>query len=120
MKTRYLKRLTDYMEREKSYLKFDLTLGELASQSKIPANYLSQVINEVLSKNFYTFINEYRIDEAKRMFADPKHADRSIMEIVYAVGFNSRSTFYSFFQKATGTTPMEYRKKSTRRETTEH
>ena len=120
MKTRYLNRLKEYIEREKSYLNYNLTLRELSYQSKIPVNYLSQVINEMLNKNFYTFINEYRVKEAKRMFADPKYADRSIMEILYEVGFNSKSTFYSFFQKTTGITPSEYRKKVSPRKSYNH
>ncbi|MBN1271482.1 MAG: helix-turn-helix transcriptional regulator [Candidatus Aminicenantes bacterium] len=120
MKTRYHHRLIEYVEKEKPYLNYNLTLGELSNKAKIPVNYLSQVINEVLNKNFYTFINEYRVNEAKRMFASPKYTNRSIMEILYEVGFNSKSTFYSFFQKTTGTTPSEYRKKINQQDTTEH
>lgn len=111
LKTRYLNRLVEFVEKEKPYLNFNLTLKELSHQTKIPLNYLSQVINEELDKNFYTFINEYRIKEAKRMFLNPDHKNRSISEILYEVGFNSRSAFYSFFQKITGITPSAYRKK---------
>ena len=111
MKTQYVNRLLDYVEKEKPYLNFNITLGELSRKTKIPQNYLSQVINEVLNKNFYTFINEYRIKEALRMLSDIKYKNQSILEILYKVGFNSKSTFYSLFQKTTGTTPSEYRKK---------
>jgi len=93
-------------------LNFNLTLGELSRQTKIPLNYLSQVINEDLNKNFYTFINEFCINEAKRLFSDPKYKNRSISEILFEVGFNSRSTFYSFFKKITGITPSAYRERT--------
>jgi len=111
LKTRYLNRLLDYMEKEKPYLDFNLTLSELSSTSKIPVHYLSQIINEVLDKNFYTFINEYRIKEAIKMFSHPKCKRKSITDILYEVGFNSKSTFYLFFQKITGETPSAFRKR---------
>jgi len=111
LKKRYLNRLVEYIEKEKPYLDFNLTLSELSSKSKIPVHYLSQVINEVLDKNFYTFINEYRIKEAIKMFTHPNYKEKSILDILYEVGFNSRSTFYSLFQKITGETPSAFRKK---------
>jgi AraC-like DNA-binding protein len=112
LKTRYLNRLLEYIEKEKPYLTFNITLGELSSKSKIPVHYLSQVINEELDKNFYAFINEYRIKEAIKMLSHPKCKRKSITEILYEVGFNSKSTFYSFFQKITGETPSAFRKKA--------
>jgi AraC-like DNA-binding protein len=111
LKTRFINQLLEYLEKEKPYLNFNLTLGELSNQSKIPLNYLSQVINEVLNKNFYTFINEYRIKEAIKKFSDPKYKKRSILDILYEVGFSSKSTFYTFFQKTIGTTPSAYRRR---------
>ncbi|MFW9878957.1 MAG: helix-turn-helix domain-containing protein [Candidatus Thorarchaeota archaeon] len=63
------------------------------------------------TQNFYTFINEYRIKEAIKMFTHPNYKEKSILDILYEVGFNSRSTFYSLFQKITGETPSAFRKK---------
>jgi len=50
----------------------------------------AQVINEVLKKNFCTFINEYRVKEAIRMFSDPDYQDQPITEILNEAGFNSK------------------------------
>lgn len=110
MKTQYIKHLLEYVEKEKPYLNFNVTLGDLSQKTNIPLHYLSQVINEVLNKNFYMFINEYRVKEAMNMFADARYKNQTILEILYEAGFNSKSTFYTFFQKATGTTPSRYRK----------
>lgn len=111
LKNRYLNSLLDYIEREKPYRKFSLTLGELAQKTGIPLNYLSQVINELLNKNFYEFINEYRINEAIKMLSDPGQKGKSMLDILFEVGFNSKSTFYTIFKQSTGMTPYAYKKK---------
>lgn len=59
-----------YMENESPHLDSKLTLPQLAKQIGISPNYLSQVINEQFKKNFFDFINDYRVEEAKRMLAD--------------------------------------------------
>jgi AraC-like DNA-binding protein len=60
--------------------------------------------------NFFSFINGYRIEEAKRMFNSPKYNDKNIIEIAYLSGFTSKSHFNLSFKKATGLTPKEFRK----------
>ena len=79
--------------------------------TNIPQNYLSQVINETFNCNFYDFINGHRIKEAIPILTDPKRQHLSILEILYDVGFNSKSTFYSAFAKETGMTPKAYKNK---------
>jgi AraC-like DNA-binding protein len=112
LKEFYLKEIEQYMDAEKPYLDFSISLGQLSEKTKISTNYLSQVINELLKKNFFDFINEYRINDAKMMLASPKYQNDSIQEILYRVGFNSKSTFYTIFKKNTGMTPTAFRKKS--------
>jgi AraC-like DNA-binding protein len=73
---------------------------------------LSMIINRHFGANFYTFINSYRIDEAKRMLKDPAKIDITITEIYLAVGFNSKSVFYTFFKKLEGMTPTKYRQQN--------
>lgn len=65
------------------------------------------LINRHFGINYYEFINRYRIEEAKRMLAESKGA--SITDIYLAVGFNSKSVFYTFFKKLEGMTPTAYR-----------
>ena len=72
------------------------------------AHQLSQLLNEKLNVNFYTFINKYRIQEARRILTE--EPDKSIIAIAYDVGFNSKSSFYEAFSKFTGKTPYRYRK----------
>ena len=111
-KGNYLAKITAYVEREKPYQSSELTLAELAENVKIPAHYVSQIINEKLGVNFLDFINGYRMTAAKKMLVDSEWSHYTIISIAYEAGFNSKSTFYSVFKKHTGMTPSAYRKQS--------
>lgn len=106
-----IKKLSLYMEREKPYLDFDLTLQKLSFQICIPEKKLSSLINHDLGQHFFDFINEYRINEAKSILENPTKHDLTVLEILYEVGFNSKSSFYTAFKKMTNQTPIQYRKK---------
>lgn len=96
-------------ETRKIYTNPDLTLSILAKELNIRPQLLSQFINDNLNKSFTQFINEYRIDEAKRLLKESTQF--KIDAVGFESGFNSSSTFYSSFKKITGTTPSNYQKK---------
>ena len=98
------------MDNEKIFQQNDLKLGDVAKKINLPAYYVSQVINEKLGKNFYDFINEYRVEEVKRRFADKKYDHMTILAAGFDSGFNSKTAFYSAFKKNTGVTPTEFKK----------
>lgn len=102
--------LSKSMESEKPYLNENLTLKELANKLETTPNNLSQIINEKFNKNFFEFINEYRINEVKSLLADPKYSHYSMLGIAIECGFNSKSTFNSVFKQFTGKTPSEFKK----------
>lgn len=102
--------LTSYMVTQKPYLDFELTLQKLASQLDMPEKELSMLINHHMGKHFFDFINEYRIEEAKTILANPEEKELTILEVLYQVGFNSKSSFYTAFKKVAGITPTAYRK----------
>ena len=105
----YLNMLEKYMEDEKPYLDENISIRELSVKTGIPHHHLSIVINSMLGKNFYTFINEYRVKEAEIILNDPDNVDASIISIAFRAGFNSKSAFNSVFKKITGKTPSQYR-----------
>jgi AraC-like DNA-binding protein len=100
--------LKDYMIEEKPYLQPDLSINNLAETLNISSKILSQVINENLNQNFFDFINSYRIAEAKQKLSDLEKKI-TVLEVLYSVGFNSKSAFNAAFRKHTGTTPSEYK-----------
>ncbi|RQO33745.1 DNA-binding protein [Chryseobacterium sp. KBW03] len=95
-------------ETKKIYTNPDLTLSILAKELNVRPQLLSQFINDNLNKSFTQFINEYRIDEAKRLLKESTQL--KIDAVGFESGFNSSSTFYSSFKKITGTTPSNYQK----------
>ena len=107
-------RVVRYMESQKPWLDSELTLDQLAGQLSLKSKVLSQVINEVLGQNFFDFVNRYRIREAGRLLTSPEDPKVTILEVLYQVGFNSKSSFNTLFKKYTGLTPTEFRKNAGR------
>jgi AraC-like DNA-binding protein len=107
----YLEKLLAFMVEEKPYLNGDLKMVELADQLSIPSHHLSQIINERLEKNFFEFVNSYRVDEAKKILADPAKKDFKILRVAFESGFNNKTTFNSAFKDEVGTTPSRFRKR---------
>jgi AraC-like DNA-binding protein len=103
-------RLKLHMDREKPFLKEDLSLDILAGELGITSNQLSQVINQNGKSNFFNFINGYRVATVKDKFRDPAFIAYSILGIAYDSGFRSKSSFNKIFKEATGQTPLQCRK----------
>jgi AraC-like DNA-binding protein len=108
---KYLSRLLKHMETKKPYLDVDLTILDVAESLNIPRHYLTQVINEKLNKNFYQFINEYRVEEVKSLLKDKDYKKYTMTAVAFEAGFNSKSSFNSAFKEITGMTPSEYKEK---------
>jgi AraC-like DNA-binding protein len=106
----YRQRLLELMNTEKPYLDGGLTLQKLAKALAVSPHHLSQTINEQLNQSFFDFINAYRIEEAKRLLADPAKRHYSILAVSEEVGFNSKSAFNTAFKRHANTTPSEFRK----------
>ena len=109
----YLENLLDYFEKEKPYLNGQLKLVDLSEHLNISVHHLSQIINEQLGKNFFDFVNEYRVREVKARLSNSEHKQYTLLSIAYDSGFNSKSNFNSTFKKITGFTPSQYLKQQT-------
>lgn len=106
---KYFQEVESYMEVEKPYLDPELTLPKLAKDLNVPIHHLSQVINEVHGRNFFNFINQFRVEEVKQRIQDPKYHNYSMFGIAQDSGFNSKSAFNRVFKEFTGTTPSKFR-----------
>ena len=109
-----LEKIQKYMEDTEIYTDFDLNLKDLSEALKISPRRLSFLINTYFGKNFMSFVNEYRIKKAMFRLANPEDEGETILEIMYEVGFNSKSSFNTLFKKQTGFTPSEYKKRQTK------
>jgi len=110
-KEKYLHYLLNIMGNEKPYKIPSLTINDLSGKLLVSSKYLSQIINERLRQNFFDFINSYRIKEACKMLKDNSNDKMTILEILYEVGYNTKSSFNKAFLKFNNITPTEYRRK---------
>lgn len=110
-KEKILKDILQAMETKKLFLNNKLTLIDLSIEINTNKNYVSSIINEKMQKNFFQFVNEYRINEAKNLLTNKTYNNHSIEGVALTVGFNSKSAFNPAFKKQTGLTPSVYRKK---------
>jgi AraC-like DNA-binding protein len=103
-------KLNKLIEHEKPYRNSTLSLKELAESLEVSTRDISLLINNELNQNFFDFINRYRINEAKELLGNPENKKVTILEIMYDVGFNSKSSFNTAFKKYTNKTPSQFRK----------
>jgi AraC-like DNA-binding protein len=83
----------------------DLSLKQVAKSTGENARNISDSISEQFGCNFKTYINQIRINEAKRLL---KESGLSISEIAYKVGFNSPSSFNRVFKSMVEKSPSEF------------
>lgn len=107
----YVNQMEGLMSKEKLFLDPDLSLRDLADSIELPPNYVSQLLNEGMHKNFSEYINSFRIDTFKEKVKDPSQQHLTILALAYDSGFNSKTVFNTRFKKAMGMTPREYWKK---------
>ncbi len=101
-------KLLDFIDTEKPYLNPELSLQELADNVEVKRHHLSNVINQKHNKNFYEFINQYRIEEVKALMVDPKNRNYKLMSLAYDAGFNSKASFNRIFKQMTNMTPSQF------------
>jgi AraC-like DNA-binding protein len=104
--------IEDHFEIAKPYLKHGYSLRNLAEELNITYTYLSYIINREYGMNFNDLVNKYRIAYMQGLMAEPDAPLYTLEGLAYRSGFNSRSTFYRAFYKATGRMPSAFVKKT--------
>jgi len=106
-------KLHQFMLSDKPYIDPEINLVKLAEMFGTSPHKLSYIINTGFNRNFFNFINAYRVEEAKVLLMDPKMDHYSVLGIAFESGFNSKTSFNSTFKNITGLTPTEYKKTGT-------
>lgn len=104
--------LEDLMIRIKVYQDPELRLEGLADSMDISPRTLSSLLNNHYKKNFYDYVNYYRVLDAQDQLVSVANSEKSIQRIFEDAGFNSKTTFNTLFKKHTGQTPSEFRKRA--------
>lgn len=107
--TEYLDKLDMIMGKEKYYLEPELSLGKLSDRLDISSRYLSQIINQHKKQSFYDYINGLRTEHACQLLVNAN--GKTIQEIFFESGFNSKTAFNTAFKKHLGVTPSQYKAK---------
>jgi len=102
-----IEQLDIIMAQEELYKNPNLKSADVAKKLHISTHQFSQLLNDNLGKSFPNFINEYRIQEAKKIVLTNEQL--TLEAIGYECGFNSKSTFYTVFKKIVGTTPSKFK-----------
>ena len=108
MQDELLGKILTLMENTSVICDTEFSLDKLAELVQSNQTYVSQVINTALKKNFRSFLNDYRIREAQRLFSELDLSKYTISSIAYSVGYKSPTTFRSAFKEITGVTPNFY------------
>ena len=103
-------RLEAHMRRDKPYLNAEVTLADLATELGITKYDLTYLLNDVMGKNFFTYINEFRINDVIEKLENPAYDHLTIMSIAYECGFKAKSTFNGIFKQHTGLTPTQFKR----------
>ncbi|MBY2926119.1 helix-turn-helix domain-containing protein [Rhizobium leguminosarum] len=96
------------MEAKKLYRDANLNLDRLARKAGIPARQISTAINRAMDKNVSQYVNDYRIGEACRLLAATQ---KSVTEVMFEVGFQTKSNFNREFRRVTDMTPVAWRER---------
>ncbi|MDP2594923.1 helix-turn-helix domain-containing protein [Alteromonas stellipolaris] len=107
-RAKLLENIVQYMEDEQPYLESELTLDALARYTNLSSHHLSEILNQQANKNFYQFVNEYRIKTVcSQIASNPKER---LIDLALSAGFSSKSTFNAVFKQFRGMTPSQFRK----------
>jgi AraC-like DNA-binding protein len=103
-------RLARWVEQERGYLDPDIKLGDLAERIGTSPQLVSQYLNDVRGLSFFDYINALRVAEIQTMMRDRANDTRTLLDLAFAAGFSSKSTFNTSFKKISGLAPSVWRR----------
>ena len=105
------KKLDHFMTTSVDCLKHDFTIAELAERMGVDSVYLSCYITNELEMDFYTYVNEFRLDYASRLLIESHNL--SIENVAVKAGFSSKDVFDKLFEQRYSCSPDLYREQGT-------
>jgi len=109
MKEEIKTRILSYFKEKAPFFNPELSMLLLSEELNIPKHQLTEVLNTIIGKNFFQFVNEYRVEAVKQKLSDRSSDKFSIEVIGYDCGFSSKSSFFSVFKNITGHTPTQFK-----------
>ena len=84
-------------------------IHDLAKQACMNEQYFCRFFKKAIGRSPIEYVNEYRVKQSLRLLEE---TDLPITEVCLESGYNNLGNFLREFRKYTGTTPLQYRKKS--------
>ncbi|UII81332.1 helix-turn-helix domain-containing protein [Flagellimonas sp. CMM7] len=112
--TKIIDQLHTAMVNQKLFRNPELSLASLSKSISVSERTISEVLNGNLNKNFYQFVNEYRVMDVQGKLKDPKNSHLKILSLAFDAGFNSKATFNRLFKTYTGLTPKGFKSQNLR------
>ena len=100
-----------WIMRKEVYSNTEYSLQDLAKDLKIPSAYVSQSINDILQLTFTELLNVQRARNAAKLLQNKDFLIYSVSAIGRMAGFMTKSTYFRFFKREFGCTPLEFRNK---------
>ena len=94
---------------EKVFLDPEINLSKISSLINESPHQVTETLNRLLGQSFSEYLNNFRVEEFKKLLEQPVFQNYSILALALEVGFNSKATFNACFKKFTNQTPSEYR-----------
>lgn len=104
-----IQRMNHIIYEEELFLDKNLRISMVSKKMNTTDKKISQALNDHLKMNFNSYINKFRVAYAERLLQLPKYNHYKIESIGMESGFNNKVSFFKYFKKYTGLTPLEYR-----------
>jgi len=102
------KRLDDIFSYTLSNYQRTISIDEIAEVANMNKSSFCRYFKQHTRKSYIDFLNEYRIQKACGLLADP---DKSIANVAFEVGFTNLSNFNRQFKRLKNFKPREFRNK---------
>jgi AraC-like DNA-binding protein len=105
-------KLVDKVTQDRLYLDPDFNMEKLTAATGYSRHQISEVLNQYADISFYPFVNRFRVEQVcaqmKKAAAKDNMSSLNMLELSYACGFKSKSSFNEYFRRFTGETPSQY------------
>ena len=102
------KQVDELMAEEQMFLNPELKLSDIANRLNTSSFVLCYLFNQHMGTSFYDYINNLRVENFKQRAKNGETKLYTLDALATRCGYNSRTTFFRNFKKATGMTPSEY------------
>jgi AraC-like DNA-binding protein len=101
--------LEELIQKDELYRKPRLGVEDLSELTGLQMKDVSWAFNAGAGTSFNDYINRLRVEALKRELLVGV-GRKSVLELAFAVGFNSKSSFNAIFKREVGMTPSQYMK----------